>query len=163
MLRSIDNGGLQEQMLNRLPASLDGGSCLGARAAAGLLALLAVLALGIQVGLMIDIAGSEATQAHALAPSTDGGDAMAYCVVVGPVQGIMQGARQTGVAGVLPAAVTRALGKGCTLVGGLIMGDAPWQSRFMTGAQPMLCPKALVGTTPMIQYKKDGNVGECVV
>ena len=147
---------MHEQMLNRPPASPDPGSCrLGARATAAL-ALLVVLALGVQIGLMIDIAGSEATQAHALAPTTDGGGAMAYCVVYGAVTG-SYGQTTTSE---LPAAVTRALGKGCTMVGGLIMESA---DLGVTGMQPMLCPKALVGSTPAVPYQNDGNTGQCVV
>ena len=150
---------MHEQMLNRPPASPDPGSCrLGARATAAL-ALLVVLALGVQIGLMIDIAGSEATQAHALAPTTDGGGAMAYCVVYGAVTGKADDAKSTSQSE-LPAAVTRALGKGCTMVGGLIMESA---DLGVTGMQPMLCPKALVGSTPADSYQNDGNTGQCVV
>ena len=157
---------MHEQMLNRPPASPDPGSCrLGARATAAL-ALLVVLALGVQIGLMIDIAGSEATQAHALAPTTDGGGAMAYCVVYGAVTGKGCDGQSTACYGhalatsELPAAVTRALGKGCTMVGGLILESA---DPGVTGMQPMLCPKALVGSTPADSHLNDGNTGQCVV
>ena len=149
---------MHEQMLNRPPASPDPGSCrLGARATAAL-ALLVVLALGVQIGLMIDIAGSEATQAHALAPTTDGGGAMAYCVVYGAF--VYVDGQSTPTTSELPAAVTRALGKGCTMVGGLIMESA---DPGVTGMQPMLCPKALVGSTPADFNNNDGNTGQCVV
>ena len=76
--------------------------------------------------------------------------------------------------------VTQALGKGRTLAGDFTslnaggLPTAPGQLLAglrvpfvgLVGVQPMLCPKAMVGTTPAKHSTKpgsDGNVGKCVV
>lgn len=49
----------------------------------------------------------------------------------------------------LPSDVTKALGKGCTLVGA-VTPSGPTDPRFgiVAAVQPMFCPTAMVGTTP---------------
>ena len=79
---------------------------------------------GTIVGLLVAMAGYEATQAHALAPPTHGDSAMAYCIVCDLNNGAA-----------FPGKITRALQKGCTL--GKVWGN--------TG-QGMLCPATMVGT-----------------
>jgi hypothetical protein len=134
-----------------------GGGCrIGGRAKAALLTL-GLVALGVHIGLMVDIAHSDREQVAATAPTIDGSGAMAFCMVQGVFLGTAGGT--AGFQATLESDVTKALGKGCTLAGAFVSfpGDGP-----STGVQPMLCPKAMVGTTPADSVTT-GNTGECVV
>ena len=137
------------------PASCGG---LGARAQLALMLLCAV-AMGVQLGLMFEVASDEAAQAHAVAPQTQGGSAMAYCVIC-DVDSHGAGLPD----GSLPGMVTSALKKGCTLIGG-VAGGGQESTDF---AQAMLCPEAMVGTTapdpsyPAGVCSQLGNLGTCV-
>ena len=92
---------------------------------------------------------------------------MAFCVV----QGVYLGQAGDDFGGHLPVQatlesdVTKALGKGCSLAGAftpLLVGTGK-EYRGTTGVQPMLCPKAMVGTAPATLEYEAGNTGECVV
>ena len=100
----------------------------------------------------------------ATAPTVDGSGAMAFCVVQGVYLGYGSYSLVPLVQATLESDVTKALGKGCSLAGAftpLLVGTGK-EYRGTTGVQPMLCPKAMVGTTPAT-YEKIGNTGECVV
>jgi hypothetical protein len=157
------------------PGSIQGGCpSLGRRASLALLAL-GLVAVGVHVGLMIDIARSEGEQARAaLAPADSGDGAMAYCVVQG-VDYLGSPTDYAPVQATLQAGVTKALGKGCTLAGWLAGAFSPLAqpagsngvgggqgARGSSGVQPLLCPAAMVGTTPA-SWSTVGNVGECMV
>jgi hypothetical protein len=133
-----------------------GGGCrIGGRAKAALLTL-GLVALGVHIGLMIDIAHSDREQVAATAPTVDGSGAMAFCVVQGVYRGGFDG--NVYQQATLESDVTKALGKGCTLAGAFTPVPA---GNTATGVQPMLCPKAMVGTIPA--GSTTGNTGECVV
>ena len=172
------------------PGSIQGGCpSLGRRASLALLAL-GLVAVGVHVGLMIDIARSEGEQARAaLAPADSGDGAMAYCVVQG-VDYLGSPTDYAPVQATLQSGVTKALGKGCTLAGWMAGAFSPLAlgkgctlagafsplaqpagsngvgggqgARGSSGVQPLLCPAAMVGTTPA-SWSTVGNVGECMV
>jgi hypothetical protein len=129
-----------------------------------------LVAAGVHIGLMIDIAHSEGQQVQALAPSVDGSNSMAYCVAFGVYSGHEQ---QNNLEIILEQAtlqsdVTKLLGKGCTLAGSFVVQPSNAPS-LKDGLQPMLCPKALVGTTPVSSVPSgggrvsNGNTGKCLV
>jgi hypothetical protein len=89
------------------------------------------IATGTMVGLLVVMTGYEQTQAHALAPQTQGSNAMAYCLVCD------DGDTTAGPG--FSSKVTSALQKGCTLVG----GKSP-AVEGAYGSQAMLCPAGMV-------------------
>jgi hypothetical protein len=130
---------MQQQSAQRLLVGVNetapkgGGSCgsIGARAQLALLLMLTI-AIGTMVGLLVVMTGYEQTQAHALAPQTQGSNAMAYCLVC-------DDGFTTGGSG-FSSKVTSALQKGCTLVG----GKSPAALGGVYGSQAMLCPAGMV-------------------
>ena len=142
-----------------------GGGCrIGGRATAALLTL-GLVALGVHIGLMVDIAHSDREQVAATAPTVDGSGAMAFCVVQGVYLGYTDSGNED-IQATLESDVTKALGKGCSLAGAFVSVFTPsnevYRGHMWMGVQPMLCPKAMVGTTPA-DYGNYGNAGECVV
>ena len=129
---------MHEQMLSSQAPSGSNGCRLEGRALAALVAV--VLALGIQIGLLVSIATSEATQTNILAPSAVGNDAMAYCVLQGNVFAISADSPSSQRCEVAEATLPAA--KGCTVAGGLNVMECYW------AVQSMFCPKAMVGTIP---------------
>ena len=97
-------------------ATGDGGCRIGGRAKAALLTL-GLVALGVHIGLMIDIAHSDREQVAATAPTVDGSGAMAFCVVQGVYLGYGSYSLVPLVQATLESDVTKALGKGCSLAG----------------------------------------------
>ena len=143
------------RLLNREDAG--GGSCRIGRRATVVLLTLGLVALGVHIGLMIDIAHSDREQAAAAAPTAHGSGAMAFCVIRGRYRGSYTSNMSTGhpelpyvpVQATLPSDVTKALGKGCTLAGTLVQeGSSGTEGASAVAVQPMLCPTAMVGATP---------------
>jgi hypothetical protein len=115
---------------------------LSARAQLALMLLFAV-AMGVQLGLMIKVAGDEGKQADAISGVGNGaGGSKVFCLVDSAVYSLSNAQGHTyidGRSGGFSTAMTAVLAKGCTAYGGVIIGGSDPASHALQG---MLCPSA---------------------